>query len=89
MKTFENPILKTEFTNMFGEEMTLVLDRDLKLWMYNSDSSNKDFKEITNMLGESPYLGYVLSGDEKNVFYGFLDIAKKTIELKSKLVSQN
>lgn len=73
MKTFVNPILKTEFTNVHGEKMTFVMDIVGKLWFHHEDC-NKDFEPITNVFN------YTMTPEEQIAIKNFIVEATKELE---------
>ena len=75
MKTFENPILKTEFVNVFGEKMVLVMDGDFKLWFFHEDIV-EDFEKI-NGIGN-----YILNEEEILIIHQFLQTCQLFLKTK-------
>jgi hypothetical protein len=72
MKTFDNPVLKTEFINEFGEKMTLVMGNDAELWFHHEDC-NKDFEPLKKA-------HYVLSREEQDVVSLFIQMSLYLLE---------
>jgi len=76
MKTFENPILKTEFVNVFGEKMVLVMDSDFQLWFFHEDIV-EDFEKITDIVK------YVFNEEEGLILRQFAQTCTTLLETNS------
>jgi hypothetical protein len=77
MKTFDNPVLKTEVINECSEKMTLVLDNDFKLWFHHEDC-NKDFEPLTKLTVYS----YTLNKEEESAVLLFMSLSIQFSERK-------
>lgn len=73
MKTFKNPINRKEFTNKFGEKMTMVMSANCSVWIHHEDC-NKDFEK----LGEK--FNYVLDKDEIDAITQFIAESQNIIK---------
>lgn len=76
MKTFENPILRTEFVNIYGEKMVLVMDSDFKFWFFHEDIV-KDFEKINGIVK------YVLNEEEILIIEQFLQTCQMFLKTKT------
>ena len=76
MKKFKNPIHRKEFTNKFGEKMTMVMSANCSVWIHHEDC-NKDFEKV----GEG--FNYILDRDEMNAITEFM--AECDVLVKNKI----
>jgi hypothetical protein len=65
MKIFKRPIITKEFTNKFGEKMTMVMTHKLNLWIHHEDCNN-DFEKMDDF-------NYILNGEEIDAISSFID----------------
>ena len=72
MKTFKNPIHKKEYTNEFGEKMTMVVDRNCVMWIHHEDC-NKDFERATQF-------NYILNKGEVDAIQDFAEESEKIVK---------
>lgn len=72
MKQFKDPINKKEFTNGYGEKMTMVVDRNCIMWIHHEDC-NKDFEKATQF-------NYILNKEEVDAIQSFAEESEKIVK---------
>lgn len=78
MKTFEHCKLKFEHINRYGEKMTLVLAKDMTMWLHHSDI-NEDFENMRAIFTKN--CDYIFNQEEQAVITNFNELAIKIIKL--------
>lgn len=74
-KRFKNPLNKKEFTNRYGEKMTMVASANGSIWIHHEDC-NEDFEKIGGAFN------YILNDEEKTAIETFV---KETQEIVDKM----
>jgi len=81
MKKFENPRLRVEYVNVYGETMTLVLDREENTWIHHNDGM-EDFR-LLEIKTNNIVSDFIVSNEEGAVIVGFDLMCKVNIDSRS------